>query len=113
VKQDDATALAWYRKAAEQGFAPAENALAYMHATGRGTTRDVKVAWRWFERAAKHGLALARENLNTLKGSGPGKRRAEGLGMLSLAVPEGTRTGLLTRAGANDAPFDIHDQPLF
>jgi len=36
VPQDDAEAVKWYRKAAEQGDADARNALAEMRRQGRG-----------------------------------------------------------------------------
>jgi TPR repeat protein len=34
VRQDDAEALKWYRKAAEQGSAPAQDSLGEMYARG-------------------------------------------------------------------------------
>jgi TPR repeat protein len=39
IAQDDAQALAWYRKAAEQGDEQARNNLRRMEAQGRGSSR--------------------------------------------------------------------------
>ena len=41
IRQDFGQAARWYRSAAAQGVAAAQNNLALMHAQGRGTPRDV------------------------------------------------------------------------
>src|SRR5437868_1265917 len=46
--QDSAKALVWYRKSAEQGYAPAEANLAYMYENGAGVTQDYKEAFAWY-----------------------------------------------------------------
>jgi TPR repeat protein len=48
-------ALKWYAKAAEQGFATAQNNLGMLHLNGKGTARDFQQAYRWFEKAAAQG----------------------------------------------------------
>jgi TPR repeat protein len=40
VPQDDAEAVRWYRKAAEQGDAEAQGKLGVMYANGRGVPND-------------------------------------------------------------------------
>lgn len=40
VANDDGIAVTWYRKAAEQGDANAQNNLGYMYASGRGVQND-------------------------------------------------------------------------
>ena len=40
VARDDARAVEWYRKSAEQGSALAEYSLGLMYANGRGVARD-------------------------------------------------------------------------
>jgi TPR repeat protein len=42
----------WYRLAAEQGFAPAQLALGYRYAKGRGVSADQRVAAVWYDKAA-------------------------------------------------------------
>jgi uncharacterized protein len=39
VSQDDAEAVKWYRKAAEQGYPAAQFNLGEMHRQGRGETK--------------------------------------------------------------------------
>jgi TPR repeat protein len=49
-QQDDTQAVAWYRKAAEQGDAVAQQSLGYMYAKGRGVPRDYGEAVRWYQK---------------------------------------------------------------
>ncbi len=72
VTLDYAQALAFYRKAAEGGYPPAENALGLMTAAGHGVVRDDTAANDWFRRAADHGFAEAQVTLagNLLTGTG-------------------------------------------
>jgi TPR repeat protein len=51
VPRDDAEAVRWYRKAADQGDADAQRNLGLMYATGRGVARDDVEAWRWLRKA--------------------------------------------------------------
>jgi len=67
VQQDDGQAVAWYRKAAEQGDAVAQASLGYMYAYGRGVTRDRLAAVRWYRMAAAQGDQNARQALALLK----------------------------------------------
>ncbi len=50
--QDDAQALAWYRKAAEQGNAKAQHNLGLMYGTGNGVPKDYVEAHKWYNLAA-------------------------------------------------------------
>lgn len=72
VTLDYAQALTWYRKAAEDGYPQAENAIGQMTAVGHGVVRDEKAANDWFRRAADHGFAEAQVTLagNLLTGTG-------------------------------------------
>src|SRR4051812_20462471 len=63
TKRNDAQALAWYRKAAEQGHAPSEYNLGLMYAQGEGAKRDPAAAEKWFRRAADHGSVEAQVKL--------------------------------------------------
>ena len=45
---DCEVAVSWFRRAAEQGHAPAQAALGYMYSAGRGVGQDHEVAVSWF-----------------------------------------------------------------
>ena len=59
VPRDDATAVQWYRKAAEQGHANAQYNLGFRYAKGRGVPQDYAKAVRWHRKAAERGFAKA------------------------------------------------------
>lgn len=48
-------AVAWWRKAAEQGYHPACVDLAYAYRTGRGVAKDLGEALKWYKKAADAG----------------------------------------------------------
>ena len=54
--QDDAKALYWYTKAAEQGNADAQYTLGQRYLSGKGVPQDAAQAFQWFEKAAKSSL---------------------------------------------------------
>lgn len=69
----DEEALAWYRKAADQGDPAGEHGLGAMLLAGEGTKKDAGQAWFWFARAADRGfepavLALANAHLRAARG---------------------------------------------
>jgi len=72
VPQDDAEAVKWYRRAADQGDAKAQDNLGAMYATGRGVPRDDAEAVKWFRRAAIQGDADAENNLGRMYAKGRG-----------------------------------------
>jgi TPR repeat protein len=72
VEQDDKQAVIWYRKAAEQGDAEAQNNLAVMYANGKGTIQDKEQAVFWFHKAADQGEAMAQLNLGRMYFNGEG-----------------------------------------
>jgi uncharacterized protein len=51
-----AEALRWYRKAAEQGYARAQNNLGVMYDNGEGVLQDDVTARMWFTLAAAIGF---------------------------------------------------------
>ena len=63
VQQDYIEALKWYRKAAEQGLAKAQNTLGWMYNVGKGTVKDEAEGVKWYRRAAEQGYAKAQRNL--------------------------------------------------
>ena len=66
VKQDNEKAFYYFRKAANQNDAFAQNELAYMYAAGKGTPREDAKAFKWYKAAANHGLISAQYNLALL-----------------------------------------------
>jgi TPR repeat protein len=52
VPQDYGQAVAWYRRAAEQGNALAQNNLGRMYGEGQGVPQDAVHAHMWFNLAA-------------------------------------------------------------
>jgi TPR repeat protein len=53
--KDEARAVAWFQKAADNGHAFAQYELAEAHRLGRGVAQDNKEALRWYRNAAKKG----------------------------------------------------------
>ncbi|MCL2349418.1 MAG: sel1 repeat family protein [Planctomycetaceae bacterium] len=54
----------WFRKAANQGFAPAQTAIGHYYLSGKGLiVRDYTEAEKWFRKAAEQGYAGAQFNL--------------------------------------------------
>jgi TPR repeat protein len=56
VPQDYAQAVAWYRKAADQGFAPAQYNLGLYYYDGQGVPQDYAEAYFWEDLAASGKL---------------------------------------------------------
>jgi TPR repeat protein len=59
VPQDYKQAVEWYRKAAEQGYEPAQFNLGLMYENGRGVTQDFVQAHKWVNLAATTGDKVA------------------------------------------------------
>ena len=73
VARDDAEAVRWYRKAADQGNASAQYLLGVMYDGGRGVTEDHSEAVRWYCSAADQGHAFAQDQIYRLEGRRPTK----------------------------------------
>ena len=56
-------AFGMIKKVAEQGYAPAQNALADRYYDGKGTPKDPQQAFVWYQKAAEQGDASAQANL--------------------------------------------------
>ena len=72
VPRDEAEAVRWFRKAAEQGLAPAQSILGEMHAAGQGVTQDEAEAVRWVHLGAEQGHAPAQASLGAMYEQGRG-----------------------------------------
>jgi TPR repeat protein len=64
--------MKWYRKAAEQGNALAQNNLGSMYRDGLGVPQDHAEAMKWYRKAAEQGNALAQNNLGFIYSTGRG-----------------------------------------
>lgn len=87
--QDFGAALRWYRLAAGQGDAGAENDLGAMYHNGVGVPVDTPEAAKWYRLAADKGLSTAQYNLAVLLGWG-----------ISVPMNEPEATDLLHKAAA-------------
>jgi len=60
-------AVAWYRKAAEQGYSMSQLDLGMMFATGSGVLKDELQAYFWWLLASDQGVEAAAKNLDILE----------------------------------------------
>ena len=72
VPKDAVQAVAWYRKAAEQGHASAQHNLGLMYYRGDGVPKDAVQAVAWFRKAAEQGHASAQYTLGVMYANGEG-----------------------------------------
>jgi hypothetical protein len=72
VPKDEAEAVRWYRKAAEQGDATAQFFLGFAYANGQGLPTSKPEAIRWYSKAAEQGDATAQYNLGVMYENGEG-----------------------------------------
>lgn len=73
VKRNLATAVVWYKKAANQGRPIAQNNLAVMYENGMGISVNPKAAAFWYQESANSGYSFAQYNM--------GRAYAEGIGV--------------------------------
>lgn len=75
VAEDDAAALGWFRKAAEQGHVKACLTMSRLYFTGDGVTQDDKQGADWLKRAAEGGSSFAQAMMGLLYLGGIGVRQ--------------------------------------
>jgi len=74
IDKDLSSAAFWYRKAAEQGYAPAQTNLGWLYFNGyEGVAPNRAVAVHWFSEAAAQGNRAAVRNLQALGETIPGQ----------------------------------------
>lgn len=110
VVQDDAAALMWFQRSANQGNADAQYNVGASYAEGLGIARDDAEAAKWFRRAAEQGMAFAQINLGLLYAAGRGvpQNNVEAMKWLEravLALPPGG-----PRSDAARAMQDVADK---
>lgn len=77
LKKDEATALKWYRKAADKGHAEAMNMVGLYYGEGRGgLEQDKTVALDWYRKAADKGHVAALYNIAVYYQNGLGGLKA-------------------------------------
>ena len=89
--KNEAEAVKWYRKAAEQGHADAQFDLGYCYKEGEGVTQDYSEAVKWYRKAAEQGHATAQNNLGYCyeKGHGVPKDYSEAVKWYRKAAEQG------------------------
>jgi TPR repeat protein len=93
VAQNPEEALRLYRKAADRGFAGAQNNLAVMYEEGEGVPRDEAEAARWYRMAAEQGNGYARHSLGRMymEGRGVSQDYARAAHWIRLSADQGHR----------------------
>ena len=86
-------AVKWYRKAAEQGYARAQNNLGIMYDDGYGVPEDDTEAVKWYRKGATQGYAPAQTNLGHMydEGEGVPQDDVEAVKWYRAAADAGTR----------------------
>jgi TPR repeat protein len=95
VRKDDAEAVKWLRKAADQDNPVAERYLAEMYFKGRGVPADNAAAAKWLRLAAEQGDAQSEHNLAVLYTQGLGVPRnvKEALNWMHKSAEQGLAAG--------------------
>ena len=66
MTENDVEAVSRYRKAAEQGYVPAQVQLGTMYSKSEGVRRDDQEAVKWYRKAAEQGYAGAQNSLGVM-----------------------------------------------
>ncbi len=98
VPKNPAIGLSWYRRAADQGFAPGQLALGTMYYNGEGVKQDYTLAAKWFRLAAERGYDRAQNNLAAMymNGTGVPKDYMQAIKWLRAAADQGYATAQYT-----------------
>ncbi len=88
-------AVKWYRKAAEQGNASAQNNLGGMYYRGQGVSQNYPEAVKWYRKAAEQGHASSQYNLGLMydKGQGVSQDYPEAVKWYRKAAEQGNANG--------------------
>jgi TPR repeat protein len=94
VPRNPTEAIAWYRKAADQGLPVAQHFLGLASVNGEGVRPDEAEAARWFARAAAQGFSQSQYMLGLmiLDGRGAAKDPAQGYAFMVMAGQGGVRS---------------------
>lgn len=88
VKQDYVESMKWMKKAHDQGYLPATNAMGDFYQLGWGVGKDQSIAMKYFREAATKGFPPAQAMLGRLyiSGSGVSTSKSEGMKWINLAL---------------------------
>ena len=97
LPQDFELARQWYRLAADQGHARAQNNLGAMYRLGLGVPQDYQEAFRWFRRSAEQGNGGAQNHLGLMyfEGEGIAKDEIEAYKWAYLSAQQGVEPAIL------------------
>jgi TPR repeat protein len=101
-------AVKWFRAAAHQGFAIAENELGVMYYEGLGVDKNVLKAEQWFEAASKAGYIIARINLIQAQAGNDPAKLANLMSTLYRLTPpkDKNQTVTLTKVNAEESTLE-------
>ena len=93
VSKDHHEAVKWFRKAAEQGYAPAQFRLGLCYAQNIGVSKDMAEAVKWFRKAAEQGYHPAQYSLGVCYAQGivVSKDMAEAIKWYRKAAKQGNQ----------------------
>jgi len=77
VEKDERKAIAYYQRAAQQGFAPAQDSLGRCYKNGKGVAKNEAKAVEWYKKSAEQGYALAQYDLGLCYTRGEGVTKDE------------------------------------
>jgi TPR repeat protein len=77
MAKNEAEAVKWFRKAAEQNYALAQGSLGLCYASGQGVAKDQVEAVKWWLKAAEQNYALAENILGRCYAEGRGVAKDE------------------------------------
>jgi uncharacterized protein len=99
VPQDNAAAVNWFRKAAEQGDGGAQVNLGVMYDEGQGVPQEYATAVSWFRKAAEQGDTQTQVSLGFryLNGQGVPQDYALAHMWFNLAAASGDKTAAEAR----------------
>jgi len=66
VPKNEAEAVSWYRKSAEQGNAKGQIDLAFMYENGKGVQKNQAEAFKWYLAAADHDVTSDRSHIHAI-----------------------------------------------
>ena len=89
--RDLKTAFTYFKKAAENNYAPAQYKLGVAYAYGEGTSRDLSQSAYWYQKAATQGHPIAQRNLGMMYQTGEGtvQNRPLALAWFSILADRG------------------------
>lgn len=67
VEQSDVKAFDYYKQAANNGLAKAQNTVGSFYELGRGVEKNIDLAVSWYRKAADQGYVLAQLNLGVIE----------------------------------------------